>query len=166
MGCACKDCKEVTLFKGSDGVGIQHIEFSNCVNCPDTFTIFLTDGTTYTSPDLSGTQGPAGANGTNAFKFVKDFNSSFDGGISTITRAELESCANVPNGCLFNNVTPGFTNLQVQVWLRLNDPTPSGNWFLADSTNSSITINPTTGAITCTLTGGSLSVLVRMVVIA
>ena len=54
MACGCKDCKDVTLFKGSDGVGIQHIEFGGCCDdCGNTFTIFLTDGTTYTSPNLT-----------------------------------------------------------------------------------------------------------------
>jgi len=52
MACNCKNCKDVTLFKGSDGVGIQHIEFSECCDCGLGLTIFLTDGTVYQSPDL------------------------------------------------------------------------------------------------------------------
>jgi hypothetical protein len=63
MGCNCKNCKDVTLFKGSDGVGIQHIEFSGCCEgCENTFTIFLTDGTTYTSPNLKCNSCPLYAN--------------------------------------------------------------------------------------------------------
>lgn len=63
MGCNCKNCKDVTLFKGSDGVGIQHIEFNGCCNdCDNTFTIFLTDGTTYTSPNLTCNSCPVYAN--------------------------------------------------------------------------------------------------------
>lgn len=54
--CTCKNCKDVTLFKGSDGVGIQHIEFNeccgNCSDCESSFTIFLTDGRTYVAPNL------------------------------------------------------------------------------------------------------------------
>ena len=166
--CTCNNCNEVTLFKGTNGVGV-----SSTVNNEDgTFTIYYTDGTSYTSPDLTGptgatgATGSAGTNGTNAFKFVKDFTSNLDGGACSISRVELTSCTTVPNGCLFDSITAGFTNLHVQVWLRNNDPSPSGNWYLGDSTNTDITINPSTGAITCTLSGGSTNVLVRIVVIA
>ena len=62
MACNCKNCKDVTLFKGSDGVGIQHIEFSECCDCGLGFTIFLTDGTVYQSPELDCTTCPLYAN--------------------------------------------------------------------------------------------------------
>ena len=165
---SCSNCNGITLFSGTDGVGITSITNNN----NGTFTILLSNGTTWTSGDLTGPQGATGnagtngTNGTNAFKFVKDFTSNLDGGTCSISRAELTSCTTVPNGCLFDSITAGFTNLQVQVWLRNNDPSPSGNWYLGDSTNTDITINPSTGAITCTLTGGSTNVLVRIVVIA
>ena len=167
--CTCNNCNEITLFKGTNGVGV-----SSTVNNEDgTFTIYYTDGTSYTSPDLTGptgatgSTGATGAAGINAFKFVKDFTSDLDEGVITLTRADLESCFNVPNGCLFGSVAAGFTNLHVQVWLRNNEPpTPSGNWFLGDSTNTNITINPSTGNITCTFSGAPLKVLVRVVVIA
>ena len=56
---SCKDCNEVTLLSGTDGVGIQTI-----VNNGDgTFTIFLTDGSSYTTEDFSGPRGEDGANG-------------------------------------------------------------------------------------------------------
>jgi hypothetical protein len=175
--CGCANCNGITLFSGTDGVGIQSITDNN----NGTFTILLTNGTTWTSGDLTGPQGPQGStgasgtngangtNGINAFKFVKDFSSNLDGGTCTISRTELETCFNVPNGCLFESITAGFTNLQVQVWLRDNEPpSPSGNWYLAlpGSTLVSVTINSSSGLITVTLGGGSTNVLVRIVVIA
>jgi hypothetical protein len=168
--CTCNNCNEVTLFKGTNGVGV-----SSTVNNEDgTFTIYYTDGTSFTSQDLTGPTGndgavgATGAAGTNAFKFIKDFTSNLDGGTCTISRTDLQSCANVPFGCLFGGVTPGFTNLQVQVWLRNNNPSPSGNWSLAlhGDTLASVIIDNSTGLITVTLGGGSTNVLVRVVVIA
>jgi hypothetical protein len=171
--CTCNNCNEVTLFKGTNGVGIS----STVDNEDGTFTIYYTDGTSFTSEDLTGptgatgstgATGAAGTNGTNAFKFVKDFSSTLDGGTCTISRTELTTCSAVPNGCLFESITAGFTNLQVQVWLRNNDPSPSGNWYLAlpGSTLASVTINSSSGLITVTLGAGSTNVLVRVVVIA
>jgi len=166
--CGCANCNGITLFSGTDGVGIQSITDNN----NGTFTILLTNGTTWTSDDLTGPDGPQGTagtngtNGTNAFKFVKDFETNNDGGVCTITREELKTCSTVPNGCLFDSITAGFTNLQVQVWLRNNDPSPSGPWYLGDSSNSSFEIDASTGTISCTLTGGGNDVLARIVVIA
>lgn len=62
--CNCKDCKGITLLKGT---GIETI--TN--NGDGTFTILLTNGETYTTDDFTGPQGPqgiqgpAGTNGTN-----------------------------------------------------------------------------------------------------
>jgi hypothetical protein len=163
--CTCKDCKGITLLKGTNGVGIVSITD----NENGTFTILMSDGSTFLSPNYTGPTGATGAtgvSGTNAFKFIKDFESTLDGGTLTITQEELTSCSMVPPGCLFNDVADGWTNLHVQVWLRDNDPSPSGPWFLADSTNSNILIDDTTGTITVNLTGGSILVLARIVVIA
>jgi hypothetical protein len=171
--CTCNNCNEITLFKGTNGVGVS----STVDNNDGTFTIYYTDGSSFTSEDLTGPTGPTGATGStgatgaagiNAFKFVKDFTSNLDGGTCTISRADLTSCSVVPNGCLFGSVAAGFTNLQVQVWLRNNSPSPSGNWSLAlhGDTLTSIVIDNSTGLITVTLGGGSTNVLVRVVVIA
>ena len=55
---SCKDCNEVTLLSGTDGVGIQTI-----VNNGDgTFTIFLTDGSSFTTANFTGPRGEDGAN--------------------------------------------------------------------------------------------------------
>jgi hypothetical protein len=165
--CSCNNCNELTLFKGTDGVGISSIVPNN----DGTLTFYYTNGTSYTSPNLTGPQGPsgaAGAPGTNAFKFIKDFSAELDGGELVITRAELTSCSSVPNGCI-GEYPAGFTNLQVQVWLRDNEPpSPSGPWKLALSgdTLDSVEIDNSTGTITVTLTGGSTAVLARVVVIA
>jgi hypothetical protein len=169
--CGCANCNGITLFSGTDGVGIQSITDNN----NGTFTILLTNGTTWTSEDLTGPQGATGStgaagtngtNGTNAFKFVKEFETNNDDATITISQEELTTCANVPNGCLFESIEPGFTNIQVQVWLRNNDPSPSGPWYLGDSSNSSFEIDASTGTISCTLTGGGNDVLARIVVIA
>lgn len=60
--CQCGNCDEVTLFSGSDGVGIVSITD----NGDGTFTILMSDGTTWTSGDLTGPQGPQGPQGAPA----------------------------------------------------------------------------------------------------
>jgi hypothetical protein len=164
--CTCNNCNEITLFKGTNGVGVS----STVDNEDGTFTIYYTNGSSFTSSNLTGptgATGSTGAAGINAFKFVKDYTTNLNGGIITVSRADLTSCFNVPNGCLFGSVAAGFTNIQVQVWWRFNDP-PSGNWTLGDSsTIDSIEINNSTGAITVTFTAGGLfAILARVVVIA
>jgi hypothetical protein len=52
----CKDCKGITLLKGENGVGIVSITDNN----NGTFTILLSNGTTYTSSNLTGAQGSYG----------------------------------------------------------------------------------------------------------
>ena len=54
--CQCGNCDEVTLFSGNDGVGIVSITD----NGNGTFTILMSDGTTWTSGDLTGPAGPNG----------------------------------------------------------------------------------------------------------
>lgn len=51
--CGCKDCKGITLLKGTDGVGIVSITD----NGDGTFTILLTNGSTFISPDYTGPEG-------------------------------------------------------------------------------------------------------------
>ena len=53
---SCKNCSDVTLLSGNDGNGIQTI----VDNGDGTFTIFMTNGTTFTSANLTGAQGPQG----------------------------------------------------------------------------------------------------------
>lgn len=47
---SCKNCSDVTLLSGNDGNGIQTI----VDNGDGTFTIFMTDGSTFTTPDFDG----------------------------------------------------------------------------------------------------------------
>ena len=51
----CKNCSDVTLLSGEDGNGIQTI----VDNGDGTFTIFMTDGSTFTTSDFDGTPGAA-----------------------------------------------------------------------------------------------------------
>ena len=55
----CKDCKGITLLKGTDGRSITSI----VNNGNGTFSIFLSDGTVFTSPNYTGPAGPTGPTG-------------------------------------------------------------------------------------------------------
>lgn len=57
--CGCNECNGLTLFPGQDGVGILSITD----NGNGTFTFLLTNGTTFTTSDLTGPQGPVGPQG-------------------------------------------------------------------------------------------------------
>ena len=52
---SCNDCNDVTLLAGNDGVGIETV----VDNGNGTFTFFFTDGSTFTTPDLTGPSGTA-----------------------------------------------------------------------------------------------------------
>jgi hypothetical protein len=54
--CGCKNCQGITFLTGIDGRGIVSITAQE----DGTFIYLYTDGTTYTSPDLTGPAGPAG----------------------------------------------------------------------------------------------------------
>ena len=139
MACNCKNCKDVTLFKGSDGVGVQHIEFNGCPTaCDGTFTIFLTDGTTYTSPNLVGDR----------FKYVAEFEGQEDA-TYTITRAELISCGLLPDPSCVNASAPtdNFTDFNIQVWLRRNPGPPASVWNKVNDKDATYTVDATTGDI-------------------
>jgi hypothetical protein len=59
---SCKNCSDVTLLSGNDGNGIQTV----IDNGDGTFTFFFTDGSTFTTPNFSGTPGTPGADGAAA----------------------------------------------------------------------------------------------------
>lgn len=59
---SCKNCSDVTLLSGNDGNGIQTV----IDNGDGTFTFFFTDGSTFTTPNFSGTPGTPGAPGAAA----------------------------------------------------------------------------------------------------
>lgn len=93
--CGCKDCQGITLLKGTDGVGIVSITAQE----DGTFVFLYSDGTTYTSPDLTGPQGPEGpqgipgTNGTNGTNGVIILHSEFPHDTSTTTGA-IETIGN------------------------------------------------------------------------
>jgi hypothetical protein len=93
--CGCKDCQGITLLKGTDGVGIVSITAQE----DGTFVFLYSDGTTYTSPDLTGPQGiqgipgPAGTNGTNGTDGVIILHSEYVHDNSTTTGA-IETLGN------------------------------------------------------------------------
>lgn len=153
--CGCKDCKDVTLFKGSDGVGIQVITNNN----DGTFTIFLTDGSTFTTPDFTG------APGQGTFKAILE-SSGADDADFVISYGLLTSCGTLPTGCLLGETEPiPFGDYHVQVWVRTNEPpTPGNSWVLAN--NATISIDILTGDLTVNLGGTGLNVFVRIVIIA
>ncbi len=57
---SCKNCSDVTLLSGNDGNGIQTV----IDNGDGTFTFFFTDGSTFTTPNFSGTPGTPGTAAT------------------------------------------------------------------------------------------------------
>ena len=57
--CGCKDCKQVTLFEGTPGVGIA----ATVVNPNGTLTFFYSDGSTFTTGVLTGAPGATGPMG-------------------------------------------------------------------------------------------------------
>lgn len=52
---SCKSCSDVTLLSGSDGNGVQTV----VDNGNGTFTFFFTDGSTFTTPNFTGSAGAA-----------------------------------------------------------------------------------------------------------
>ena len=142
---SCSNCNGITFFSGTDGVGITSITDNN----NGTFTILLSNGTTWTSGDLTGPQGATGTagtngtNGTNAFKFVKEYTSVNPSTFTAlITREELESCVAVPEGCLFEGILPASCDLHVQIWLKNAE---SEFWFRVFDVNHIVSVWETAG---------------------
>lgn len=76
---------------------------------------------------IQGQQGDPGPAGTNAFKFVKQFTTEDIEGTLSITLNELESCVEIPQGCLGYATEPiSLVDLHIQVWI-LN---VGGGWNL------------------------------------
>jgi len=168
--CNCKDCQGITLLKGTDGRGIVSITAQE----DGTFIYLYTDGTTYTSPDLTGPQGIQGKQGiqgdqgdpgTNAFKLQQQFTMT-EGAFVTISRDTLEACGIIPIGCLGRGTLTSLMDLHVQIWVS-NAEITTTTWGREDaSTTFSITIDDVTGLITITRTAGSIDLYVRIVILA
>lgn len=116
-----------------------------------------------------GIQGEQGDPGENAYKFVHEEFSEFDGDTIVITRASLETCGAIPTAC---STDVGFVNkvcdLHVKVYYE-----SSGSWREIPLKSGSaegytLLINSTTGNITITLLLAPIdpAVRVRIVVLA
>jgi hypothetical protein len=113
-----------------------------------------------------GEVGPQGEPGVNAFKFIKEFETNFDGGTVIITRTELILCADIPTGCLAGDTLPSMVDFQIELWAMIADPIPTGPWFkVKDAEILNMSINDLTGDITIVLTGGSLGCRLRVVIL-
>jgi hypothetical protein len=160
--CKCKDCKGLTLLKGSDGRGI--VSITN--NEDGTFTFLYTDGTTYISPDLTGPQGDPGTDGndgTNAYKFTRRFFIA-EGGVVTIARSVLLGCSALPVGCFGLETFASLLDFHVQIWTN-NAEIVSDIWTL-DNTSFDVAVNNATGLITITRIAGSIDLYIRVVILA
>jgi hypothetical protein len=101
------------------------------------------------------------------FKYVKEVETTLDGDVTTITKAELDAFGGLPDGNIQGGGAVSFADLTIECWIQGNDPSPSGTWTRGDSSSiASITIDDATGLISVTTTGGSTDVILRIVVIA
>jgi len=121
----CNNCKEITLFKGTDGVGISSIVPNN----DGTLTFYYTNGTSYTSPNLTGPQGPG-----NSFSNRWTYNTTTAG-----------SFTDIPNGQVrFNATTSSATKMFISYSnFEANDLTNFLNSFtnITSSVPSGTSIN-------------------------
>ena len=86
---SCKNCSDVTLLSGEDGNGIQTI----VDNGDGTFTIFMTDGSTFTTSDFDGTPGTPGADGAAATIAVGAVTTGLPNTAPTVTNTGSSSAA-------------------------------------------------------------------------
>lgn len=78
--CTCKECKGITIINGSDGVGIVSITD----NGDGTFTILMSNGNTFISPDYTGPQGIQGIQGLPGINGTNGTNGTNGVGITSI----------------------------------------------------------------------------------
>ena len=78
--CTCKECKGITIINGSDGVGIVSITD----NGNGTFTILMSNGNTFISPDYTGPQGIQGIPGLPGINGTNGTNGTNGVGITSI----------------------------------------------------------------------------------
>ena len=116
-----------------NGVGIELIRFN-----PDyTFTIFLTDGTSYTSPNLKGDPGEPGQNGTNGID-GRDGVDGKDAKINGVNILTIEAGSNINleqegNTLTISSTGGGTSNYQdLTNKPSINNVTLTGNKSLND----------------------------------
>ena len=115
-------------------------------------------------------QGEKGSAGTNAFKFIKEFNTDSNGTVITVTLAEMVACGALPAGCLSGGIPSSVADLNVQVWTKNNSLGQS--YFQqaivgidVSDTVGYIRIDSVTGLISTVLTSGHNDVTTRIVVL-
>lgn len=128
--CKCKDCKSITLLKGTDGVGIVSITDNN----NGTFTILLSNGTTFTTQDLTGPQGPEGPAGADGI----GFNTPLD----WIEIDLINGWANtgVPAETPYYAIIGDYLFMRGKITHTSFDPLNSIFWEAAPTTTSDITL--------------------------
>jgi len=117
--CNCNDCNGLTLFPGQDGVGILSITD----NGNGTFTFLLTNGTTYTTSDLTGPTGATGATGTVLVTSVHD---------QGIVLGNTLQAIGSPSGYLFTkwDTIPDGSLFEIEAVVHsFNDVPPVGGAF-------------------------------------
>jgi hypothetical protein len=123
-------------------------------------------------PGPAGAVGPQGPAGTNAYKFVHEELSVFDGDTITILRQSLEYCSLLPFACSDDvGFVDELCDLHVSVYYEF-----AGNWKkipikpfgILGTEGYELGINATTGDLTITLTIAPISpaVRVRVVILA
>ena len=159
---------------GDDGQSIDHVSFTSSTGGgaagqpgeTDTYTVWGDVGETIS---LGTFDVYNGADGVAPFKFVYEEFSNFDGGVIMIPYDTWSACATLPEGCLGDGVTASlFVDMHINVWFRIADTVPGvpeGPWFREVDVIQSIQVDPLTGNITITLTGGALGCLARVVIL-
>jgi hypothetical protein len=113
-----------------------------------------------------GEEGPQGLPGVNAFKFIKEFETTFDNDTITVTRAEMLLCADIPTGCLAGDALSSMVDMHIQLWSMPADPIPTGEWTkVKEIYITSISVSESTGDINITLTGGAVTSRLRVVIL-
>lgn len=149
----CEDCSEIIC---TSDVTCVDAEFQNIV-LPEgsglNDALVALESYMVDNPPADGTNGTNGTNGndgTNAFKFVKEFTSSFDGDSLTITQVDLADAGVLPNGFIDGGLPQEFCDLHIDVWFLL-----AGIWYKFNTKSVGgeyeVRVNDTTGAISIIL---------------
>lgn len=123
--CGCNECNGLTLFPGQDGVGILSITD----NGNGTFTFLLTNGTTFTTSDLTGPVGPQGPTGATGATGTVLVTSIHDAG--SVYGNTLQAIG-APSGYLFTkwDTIPDGSLFEIEVVVHsFNDVPPTGGPF-------------------------------------
>ncbi len=113
-----------------------------------------------------GADGNDGADGTDAFKFIKEFNTNLDSEVVTISLAEINAGGGLPVGYVHGGGASKKCDFNIECWVQSNDPSPSGVWTRATQKEiPQIAVNESTGLISITTGGGSVDIILRVVIV-